>query len=169
MADGDLVVAVLVHPDFPQKARPQAYVTKLAEKHPTAIIASAGVGWLVYETERAALRAGLRVAAFRAEPDEPTVAQPRRPPQDDDDLPADPVTRETRYSVMVSELLPTEPAHLDDLWTHDRRSVWRTVGHRAAELAALMCASKHGSQVVVFTHRDGWPGLELPDAQVLGP
>jgi hypothetical protein len=162
----DFVVANLVHPDFRDLERLRAFPPKLAERHPGCIVASAGVGLPVYELERAALGAGLRVAAFRADPWPPATSGPRRPELEDEEPRAD---RPTRYTVVVHLLDPGMEGILDRLAVDEPRGVGATVGHRAAELLALMRAKDRGDEVVVFTQREGWPPFEsMEGAHVFG-
>lgn len=160
-----LVVAVLVEPGFRDVARVERYVRQLAEKHPGAIVASAGTGMAPYAAWRAAIDAGLRVAAFESNPDPPGVAAPARP-SDDEDAPRV-GTRETTYRVTVG-LLSAE--HRDSLWTPEREPVGvPKLGRDAGETEALWRAWLAAGERVVFAASGDWPPFGSEGAQVLGP
>lgn len=150
---------MLVHQDFRDAARVESYVRRCAEKRPTAIIVSAGVGGPVYAMEAIALDAGLRVAAFRHEVAvTPAQQQTWRDP-DSEDVPAVP---ETRWRTALEEIGAdgTTKTRVTPYGLH--------VGYRAAEEASLRAAVAHADHTVVFCDVAGWPPFDVPDAQRLG-
>lgn len=151
-------VAVLVHQDYRDVARVESYVRRVAEKHPDAIVVSAGAGGPVYAMERVALAAGLRVAAFRHvvafRPERQTWSNP-----DSDEVLAVP---ETRWQTALEEISA-------DGTTRERVTPYGLhVGYAAATVASLRAAVAHADHTVVFCDVDGWPPVEAPDAQRLG-
>lgn len=160
-----MIVAVLVDPMYPSARRAAAYVEKLAGKHPDAIVATAGAGLAPYEMQRAALRAGLRVASFQDKPFDPAVAGPRRPEREDEEpRPA----RLTHYWILLHELRPDVPEDIDRLWRYEPRQVGIAVGQRQATEVSLEKAIEVSEHRVVFSTSAAWPHVAVEDAQVIG-
>jgi hypothetical protein len=134
-------VAVLVDPAWKVPARAYAVSAAIAKKHPDAVIVSAGIGPSVYAVERAALEAGLRVAAFRPEGRDPT-----RGPVSQEGPPLEPV-----MDVRVHEL---EPAFASQLWSPNAYPVAWVLGEAAARECAVMWAVKQADEVVVLSEGD---------------
>lgn len=160
-------LSVLIEPSLKDAARPVAYVQKLAVKHPDAVVVSTGGGLAVTMAERAALEAGLRVAAFRPVPVEPGVAPPRWPSEEDEENPPPPPP-DTRYRIVVYELRPDDPEHVQALWHPWAKTSYVVVGHEQAVLEALRLAWTAGDNRVVFrAPKSAWPPIPTDGAQVL--
>lgn len=68
LPEGTLAIAVVGSRRWRNLARVRAYVKKIAEKYPGAVVVSGGAVGADTAAERAALRHGLRVVSFRPEP-----------------------------------------------------------------------------------------------------
>lgn len=152
---------MLCAPGFRDENRVIAFVQKIADRHPDAIVLSAGVGGAVYAVERAALARGLRVAAFRTECPTPGVGVTRRveDPETGEFDPPYP-TEPPRRFVALYELRPDEEGHRDGLWHPDPRHVQVVRGDKAAEEACVRWALAQADNVVAFTTDPTWPRHE---------
>jgi hypothetical protein len=151
-------VALLVQPGFRDRARLVAYVGKLAERHPGAVVVTVGGGPEVYAAEREALRLGLRVAALRCEVPVPhkSIDWRRYDEETDSFDPPYPDAPPPRF-VRLYELRPDVPDHADRLWHPEPRQVAAVRGDEAAGTEALRLAAVLSEQVVAFTRDEEWP------------
>lgn len=153
---------MLIEPRFKDRSRVERYATQLAEKHPDAIILSAGIGRTVYALERAALRAGLRVAAFRTQ----RRFAPHREIDwrvwDDDANDWDPPrsTGVPLVDVLVHELRPDRPDDIDSLHASIARSAGSCRGEELAAMLAVTLAAREADNVVAFTDDPSWPKVD---------
>lgn len=148
---------MLVDPAWREHARSENLAVKLAEKHPDAIVVTAGMG-PTYRFEDAALKAGLRVASFRQDTPPPSgIAY--RPPRvaPEDEPPYTPsVHREPRV-VKLYERHPTGGG--DGHWTHGvltPRVVETLEGEAAAKARAVALAVVNSDEVIVLSHSPEW-------------
>jgi hypothetical protein len=151
-------VAMLVHPAWPAPNRADALAAKLAEKHPGCDMLSAGQGSGIYAAERGALRAGLRVAAFRIEWPEPKRGVREWLDPDDPTMPPEPMV-----GVVVYELLPDNLDHVSRLWHPKPRRLGEARGRAAAQELAIKFAVEAADEIVVLTGVEDWPVVGWPE------
>lgn len=148
---------MLVDPAWRDNGRLEAFPAKLAERFPDAIVVTAGIG-VTSILEQAALKAGLRVAAFRQDTP-PPAGIAYRPPHvaPEDEPPYTPSAHREPRVVKLHERLPTKDGDGHSTYgVLSPRVVETLEGEAVARARAVELAAANADEVIVFSPGQEW-------------